>query len=124
MNFEHVPLEDTEATSDDYDLRTLRSNAGRMGASDELVEIDLGKKMQILKLPIKVNAREISRQQQQQQDTSIRTPPRTPREDTEHKRLGFVGAPAQIATPQLNHDAAINSEETSFLKAHAASEWI
>jgi len=124
MNFEHVPLDSTApvAPSDgDYDLHTLRSNAGQMGASDDLVEIDLGKKVKMYRFPIKVQEREVK-----PQDTNMRTPPRTPREDTEHKRLGFVGAPSQIATPQqqLNHDAAVNSEETAFLQAHAASEWI
>lgn len=92
----------------DFDDRTMRSRGNTMERQGgDLVEIDLGKKVQIIKV-------------QQNKMDSVRTPPRTPREEHENKRLGFVGTPAQISQQQHPQEAS------PFLggEAHHGQEWI
>jgi len=86
-----------------------------MNNGDDLVEIDLGKKVQI----IKVQSKDLG-----SKDHTLRTPPRTPREENEHKRLGFVGAPAQLATPKLKSEPSADEEASPFLDTHETVEWI
>ena len=117
-NFEHIPLAQADPTMPHQDYTDSRSIRSRANTTDgeELVEIDLGKKVQIFRLhPHPKDLANI------QKDVSMRTPPRTPREETEHKRLGMVGAPPQIATTKKQ--AEEHSEESPFLDTHA-SEWI
>jgi len=99
-----------------HDARSVRSRSNTSDG-EELVEIDLGKKVQIFRLhPHPKDLANIHKDV-----ASMRTPPRTPREDSEHKRLGMVGVPPQIATQKIK--AEEHSEESPFLDTHA-SEWI
>ncbi|KAG8623279.1 hypothetical protein KVT40_008255 [Elsinoe batatas] len=85
LEFEHVPLEPTSPMllNRDFDPEYTRSRGNTLERqANGLVEIDLGKKVQIIKVQQKMDA--------------ARTPPRTPREG-DNKRSGFVGTPAQIS---------------------------
>ncbi|PNS17583.1 hypothetical protein CAC42_8126 [Sphaceloma murrayae] len=108
LEFEHVPLEPTSPMmlNRDFDAHSMRSRGNTLDRqANDLVEIDLGKKVQIIKV--------------QQKLDSTRTSPRTPGEG-ENKRLGFVGTPAQISQQQHPQEAS------PFLsgEAHHGQEWI
>ena len=104
-NFEHVPLQATtpDMAHNDFDTRSMRSRAGTHDPED-LVEIDLGKKVQIIRV------------QHHEVDSAQRSPPRTPAE--EQKRQGMVGLPPQL-TP-----ASPRVESSPFLDPKPDNDWI
>lgn len=115
LSFEHVPMIESPhmgggGTNGDYhEVRSVRSrsNTGDMKEAD-LVDIDLGKKVKIIKLqPISdLKDRPLA------QETG--TPPKTPSDEA--KRFGLVGLPPRLATPTTE-------QRDPFLKTQA-NDWI